>query len=123
MSEQPKRRQVIDPAVADLMRRQEERKAEVKAPKSERIKRSKERKKAADRLPGRVNLDLPPGLKKQVFDLAEAERIPASQIVAFFLADGLRRLRSGELSFDPYRRPSGSPRYDWNLDIKSLENY
>jgi len=120
MSEQPKRRQVIDPAVAALMRRQDEKEAEAKTPKAERAKRLKERMKAADRLPGRVNLDLPPALKKQVFELAEAERIPVSQVVAFLLAEGMRRLRSGELTFNPYRRPSKSPRYDWNLDIDDL---
>lgn len=120
MTDQPKRRQVIDPAVAALMSRQDEKEAEAKTPRKERAKRTKDRQKAADRLPGRVNLDLPPELKKQIFDLAEAERIPASQIAAFFLADGLRRLKSGELTIEPYRRPSGSPRYDWNIDIKSL---
>ena len=115
---EPKRQTVIDPAVRDIMTRQEEKVGS----KSDRVKKSKERKKAASRLPGRVNLDLPLELKKRVFDLAESERIPASQIVALFLADGLRRLESGDLILDPYRRPSGSPRYDWTLDISSLEN-
>jgi len=114
-----KRQSVIDPAVRDIMANQEERTG---GSKSDRAKKAKERKKAASRLPGRVNLDLPLGLKKRVFDLAEAERIPASQIVALFLAEGLRRLESGDLILDPYRRPSGSPRYDWTLDISSLEN-
>lgn len=121
MTDKPKRRQVIDPAVAALMQHQDERDAEARTPKAERVKRSKDRKKAEDRLPGRVNLDLPPGLKKQVFDLAEAEGVPASQIVAFLLIDGIRRLQSGELITDPYRRPSGSPRYTWNLDIEEFE--
>ncbi|OPZ33013.1 MAG: hypothetical protein BWY98_01284 [Tenericutes bacterium ADurb.BinA155] len=114
-----KRQSIIDPAVRDIMTNQEERTV---GSKSDRAKKAKERKKAANRLPGRVNLDLPLELKKRVFDLAEAERIPASQIVALFLTDGLRRLDSGDLILDPYRRPSGSPRYDWTLDISSLEN-
>jgi len=114
-----KRQSIIDPAVRDIMTNQEERTV---GSKSDRAKKAKERKKAASRLPGRVNLDLPLELKKRVFDLAEAERIPASQIVALFLTDGLRRLDSGDLILDPYRRPSGSPRYDWTLDISSLEN-
>ena len=114
-----KRQPIIDPAVRDIMTNREEAKS---GSKSERAKAAKERKKAASRLPGRVNLDLPLELKKRVFTLAESERIPASQIVALFLADGLRRLDSGDLNLDPYRRPSGSPRYDWTLDISSLEN-
>lgn len=121
MTDKPQRRKVIDPAVSALMGYQEERKAEAKAPKAERVKKAKERKKAEERLPGRVNLDLPPWLKKQIFALAEAERIPASQVAAFFLADGLRRLKDGDLKIDPYLRPSGSPRYSWNIEIDSLE--
>jgi hypothetical protein len=68
-----------------------------------------------------VNLDLPPALKKELFALAEEQEIPASQIVAFLLAEGLRRLESGNLDLKPYRRRSTSPRYTWNLDIESLE--
>jgi len=111
---EPKRQQIIDPAVRDIMTYQKD--------KGTGSKKSKERKKAAGRLPGRVNLDLPPGLKKKVFDLAESEKIPASQIVALFLAEGLRRLESGDLKIKDYRRPSKSPRYDYTLDIASLEN-
>ncbi len=114
-----KRQSIIDPAVRDIMTNQEERAV---GSKSDRVKKAKERKRAASRLPGRVNLDLPQELKKRVFALAEAEKIPASQIVALFLVDGLRRLESGDLVLDPYRRRSESPRYDWTLDISSLEN-
>ena len=112
-----KRQSIIDPAVRDIMTNQEERTV---GSKSDRAKKAKERKKAANRLPGRVNLDLPLELKKRVFDLAEAERIPASQIVALFLADGLRRFESGDLNFKEYRRPSTSPRYSWTLDLANL---
>ena len=114
---EPKRQTVIDPAVRDIMTRQEEKVGS----KSDRAKKE-ERKKAASRLPGRVNLDLPLELKKRVFDLAESERIPASQIVALLLADGLRRLDSGDLNIKEYRRPSTSPRYLYTLDLSSLEN-
>jgi len=113
-----KRQTVIDPAVRDIMARQDDKVGS----KSDRAKKAKERKKAASRLPGRVNLDLPPALKKKVFDLADDERIPASQIVALLLADGLRRLESGDLKIKDYRRPSTSPRYEYTLDISSLEN-
>ena len=119
MAEELKRQTIMDPAVRDIMAHREER---ATGSKTDRAKKAKERKKAAGRLPGRVNLDLPLELKKRVFDLAEAKRIPASQIVALFLADGLRRLDSGELKLDEYRRPSKSPRYDYTLDISSLEN-
>lgn len=114
-----KRQSIIDPAVRDIMTNQEERTV---GSKSDRAKKAKERKKAANRLPGRVNLDLPLELKKRVFDLAESERIPASQIVALLLADGLRRLDSGDLNIKEYRRPSTSPRYLYTLDLSSLEN-
>ncbi len=115
---EPKRQTVIDPAVRDIMTRQEEKVGS----KSDRAKKAKERRKAESRLPGRVNLDLPLELKKRVFDLAESERIPASQIVALLLADGLRRLDSGDLNIKEYRRPSTSPRYLYTLDLSSLEN-
>lgn len=116
---EPKRQNLIDPAVREIMTRQDQKSS---GTKSERTKKAKERKKAEGRLPGRVNLDLSPDLKKKVFDLAEAERIPASQLVAFFLADGLRRFESGKLNFKDYRRPSMSPRYSWTLDLANLNN-
>jgi hypothetical protein len=116
-ADRPQRRSSIDPAVAAIMGDRDRKEAEARLPREERSKKSKERKKAADRLAGRVNLDLPPALKKQVFDLAVEQGIPASQIVAFFLADGLRRLAAGEVDLRPYKRASESPRYDWNLDI------
>ena len=84
MTDEMKRRQVIDPAVAALMNRQDERESDARLSKSDRAKKTKAKKKAESRLPGRVNLDLPLGLKKKIFDLADSERIPASQIVAFF---------------------------------------
>jgi len=113
-----KRRPTIDPAVADILGNLDKKQADARLPKADRKAKAKERKKATDRLPGRVNFDLPPDLKKQIFDFAEKERIPASQIAAFLLADGLRRLKAGELSFNQSKRPSESPRYDWNLDIE-----
>ena len=121
MTERPQRRSSIDPAVAALMGDQEKKTADAHLPRETRSKKTKERKKAADRLAGRVNLDLPPALKKQLFDLAEAQGIPASQIAAFFLAEGLRRLSTGEVDLSPYKTPSGSPRYDWNLTLPETQ--
>lgn len=115
MADDPKRQQTIDPSVAEILENQDRKETESHLPRDARQKKIKERKKAKSRLPGRVNWDLPPDLKKQIVDIATREKIPASQVAAFLLFDGLKRLESEKIDFGPYKEVSASPRYDWNL--------
>ncbi len=48
-------------------------------------------------------------------DLAETERLPASQLVTLALARFLLDLTGGAVDLAPLKQPSRSPRYDWNL--------
>jgi hypothetical protein len=117
MADEPRRRQTIDPSTAEILEDLERKRAEAQLPVQERRKKIKARKKAKSRLPGRVNWDLPPALKERVFSIAEQSKIPASQIAAFLLYAGLDLLEEGEIDFSPYKTPSESPRYDWNLEF------
>ena len=47
--------------------------------------------------------------------LAEAERLPASQLVTLALARFLQAFDAGQIDLASYKQPSASPRYDWNL--------
>ncbi|HEY9078393.1 MAG TPA: hypothetical protein VIO61_17790 [Anaerolineaceae bacterium] len=77
--------------------------------------------KMIERKPKRATFDLTPGLRQQVMQLSETLRIPASQIVSYALMRFLRAYSYGEIDFSQIKRPSRSPRYDWNLDL-SLED-
>ncbi len=48
-------------------------------------------------------------------DLAESERLPASQLVTLALARFLLDHTTGQVDLAALKRPSRSPRYDWNL--------
>ncbi len=117
MADDQERRQTIDPSTAEILENIEQKRDEARLPRDERLKKVKARQKAKARLPGRVNWDLPPELKQRIFDLAKRNRIPSSQVAAFLLLDGLKRLEAGEIDFSPYKQPSTSPRYDWNLNL------
>ncbi len=115
------RRNVLDPAVADLLDGMQQRQAEAQLPRREREKKARERARIKARREQRATFDLPPGLRIQVMELAEQERIPASQLVTLALVRLLDDLESGRLDLAPYKQPSRSPRYDWNLVIEGVE--
>jgi hypothetical protein len=110
-----KRRDILDPAVADLLAGMEEKQAESQLPRRQREKKARERAKIQARKPQRVTYDLPPALRAQVHDLAEEQRLPASQLVTLALARFLKDLNSGAVDLGSLKQPSHSPRYDWNL--------
>lgn len=112
------RRTVVDPSVADLLNGLNTQAAQRSLPAKERRKASKARQKAKDRLPRRVNWDLPETIKDQVTALAERHECPASQMAAVLLLHGLAAMRQGDILLDDYKRPSSSPRYTWNLVIQ-----
>ena len=85
-----KRRNVLDPAVADLLAGMEEKQAESRLPKKEREKIAKERAKMRSRKDNRVTYDLPPEVKKQMATLAENMGVAASQLATFALIQFLQ---------------------------------
>jgi predicted DNA-binding protein len=111
------RRQVLDPAVADLLSGMERRKAETQLPRQQREKKARERAKITSRREQRATYDLPPQLRQRIKDLADRERLPASQLVSLAIIRFLNDLESGTVDVDAFKQPSRSPRYDWNLDF------
>lgn len=109
----------LDPAVDALLRDAERRERERKLPPRERKKRARERAKIRERRARRVTYDLPPDLRRRLAAIAEEQGIPASQLVTWLLLRGLEDLgdtaaeRTARLR--PYKAPSRSPRYEWNL--------
>ena len=59
----------------------------------------------------------PPDLRESLRILSEELRIPASQLAALALIRFLKELKSGALDLGIYKKPSRSPRYDWNLEL------
>ena len=57
----------------------------------------------------------PPNLRQEIKNLAEKERLPASQLVTLALLRFLDDLEDGEVELGDFKEPSRSPRYDWNL--------
>ena len=109
------RQQVLDPAVADLLSGMEQRQSEAALPRKVRERKVRERAKIQSRREQRATYDLPPTLRQQIKDLAEAERVPASQLVTLALMRFLKDLQAGKVDIDSLKQPSRSPRYDWNL--------
>lgn len=109
------RRMILDPSVADLLEGMEQRKSETQLPRRQREKRARERAKIQARRPQRVTYDLPPQLRAEMRNLAEAEGVPASQVVTLALLRFLEDYGQGKVDLSLYKQPSRSPRYDWNL--------
>ena len=109
------RRPILDPAVAGLLDDMEHHKADSALPRREREKKARERAKIRARREQRATFDLPPALRQRIMDLAESERLPASQLVTLALARFLLDHTAGEVDLAALKQPSRSPRYDWNL--------
>jgi hypothetical protein len=86
-------------------------------PRQQREKKAKERAKISSRRELRATYDLPPMLRQRIKDLADRERLPASQLVSLALIRFLNDLETGAVDVDAMKQPSRSPRYDWNLDF------
>ena len=108
-----KRRDVIDPVVADLLGHMDRRAEERTLSVADRKRKAKERAKAQAR--NRVMLDLPPEIEARIKAIATDESCPASQVAALLIWQGLNDLDNGILDLDQYKRTSRSPRYNWNL--------
>jgi hypothetical protein len=109
------RRTILDPAVAGLLEDMEHRQSDAALPRRQREKKARERAKIRARRDQRATFDLPPSLRQRIMVLAEAERLPASQLVTLALARFMQDLSDGEVDLSSLKQPSRSPRYDWNL--------
>lgn len=109
------RRPVLDASVADLLESMEQRSAEATLPRRQREKKARERAKIESRREQRATYDLPPLLRARIKELAEQEALPASQLVTLALLRLLQDLEQNRVDLGEYKRPSRSPRYDWNL--------
>ena len=109
------RRPMLDPVVADLLSGMEQKQAEAQLPRREREKKVRERAKIQARRDQRATYDLPPGLRSRVKELAEEERLPASQLVTLALIRFIADLDAKRVDLSEFKQPSRSPRYDWNL--------
>lgn len=109
------RRQVLDPAVADLLKGMQQKQNEAQLPRRERERLSRERAKIQARRDMRATYDLPPTIREEIRELAERLRLPASQLVTLALSRFLSDHTEGRVDLSRYKQPSRSPRYDWNL--------
>jgi hypothetical protein len=122
MANEPQRRRTIDPSVADILSDGTRRQSELHLPLRERKKKARERKKIRERKERRVTYDLPPALRQRISETADEQGVPASQLATLLLRFGLKALDSGEIDLANHpRKPSKSPRYDWNLVIEGEE--
>lgn len=111
------RRNILDPAVADLLSGMEDKQAEARLPRRVREKKARERAKIRARRENRVTYDLPAELKKRITELAEDYSLPASQLATLGLLRFLKDYDAGEIDIHKYKKPSRSPRYEWNLEF------
>ena len=109
------RKTILDPFVADLLIGMEQRQVESQLPRKERERIKRERAKIQSRRDQRATYDLPPSIREAVRDLAENQRLPASQLVTLALSRFLSDYSVGQIDLGKYKQPSRSPRYDWNL--------
>ena len=111
----PNRRNVLDPAVADMLSDMERKKRITNLPKS---KQGKARKDAARH---KVGLDLPPELHEALRRIADREHISISGLVTFYLYRGVVEHDAGHVELSPYKRLSRCARFEYVLDLTKLE--
>ncbi len=104
-----KRRSAIDPAVASLVTEGERRQRRRRLPRAQQVKA---RRDAARQ---RTIYDIPGEVAQAVAQVAKEEGISASAVAALLLAEGLRRLEKEEISLHGLKKPSQSPKYDWQV--------
>lgn len=113
---------MADPAVSALLNQGERRQSESRLPQKDREKKKKEREKIRARRPFHTTYDIPIELRQRIKDLAEKERVPASQIAALALLRFVRDYETRAIDLLGYKVASSSPRYDFNL-VLPVEEY
>lgn len=117
------RRVSVDPSVVVLLEVMEQRQTESQLPRREREKKSRERAKISARRERRATYDLPPLVRSRIMELSGQLSVPASQLVTMALARFLTDYDSGNIDLSIYKRPSRSPRYDWNLVLPGTNDF
>lgn len=79
------------------------------------IKKQKERQKIRARKDKRATFDILPELRRYLRGLSEKEKIPASQFVSLALIRFIADYESQEIDIAAMKKPSKSPRYEWNI--------
>jgi hypothetical protein len=110
-----KRRNVVDPAVAEMLSDMEKKKRITSLPKPQQ---EKARKDAARH---KVGLDLPPELHEALRRIADKEHISVSGLVTFYLYRGVVDHEAGNIELSPYKRLSRCARFEYILDFTKLE--
>jgi hypothetical protein len=110
VKEKFERRQILDPAVADVVGGMERQSADRKLTKKERSEKQRQRARS------RLTVDLPADIESKIGALAAAHGVPISGLVMLAIARFLRDVGSG-LSLTPYKRVTRSPRFDWMIEL------
>jgi len=98
----------------------ERRQASQAQPLKAKQKQAKERKKAQAR--NRVVIDMPQDLEEQLKRLADYQGCPNSQVVVVLARVGVAAMLAGLFDLDAHpRERSKSPRYEFNLDLSTVE--
>jgi hypothetical protein len=113
----------IDPSVVSLLEGMEQRQLESQLPRREREKKSRERAKINARRERRATYDLPPLVRNRIMELSEQLSIPASQLVTLALTRFLSDYDLEKIDLSIYKRPSRSPRYEWNLVLPEINDF
>jgi len=78
-------------------------------------RKKREKEKIRSRKANRVTYDILPELKQYIRSISAKEHIPASQFVVFALLRFMEDYETGKIDLLLMKRPSKSPRYDWNI--------
>lgn len=112
------RRRIFDPTTADMLSHMEQKERENHLPKLEKSKLVRERNRLKKRRLNQIVVDLPEGLKPLLFDYAEKEKIPMSQLVVALLMPGLKKYMDGQLSLWGFKKPSRCARFEFVVDLE-----
>jgi hypothetical protein len=110
-----------DPAVQALIEVGSRQKYEAGLTRRERERIIKEKSRIRARRAQHTCYDIPPELRQYIKELAEKERIPASQIAALALLRFAADWQKGSVDLSQYKSPSRSPKFDWNLALDPSE--
>lgn len=105
-----KRRDAVDPVVADLLGEAERRERIRRKPKDEQKKARRDARR------NRVTYDVPPEVEDAISALAEREGLSKSGAATLLLAEGVRKYEAGELDLEGHKSPARHPLYDWLVD-------
>lgn len=83
----------------------------------------RERKRQEERKPNRAGYDIGAELKDRIANLANAQGVSKSQLVAWILWGGIKELeRSQCIELKEYKQPSNNLQHEWQLDLEKRKN-